>query len=146
MHDTAKCVSYDQYVFHQVLFQPIPICKTFSIVPLPLTCPSRTNLTQTHFADAHTPTSNLYYALEVTLDSFSLFSIIIWASKTHDGWKDALVTTGKFSINFCSNQSKCAKRSTMFHSHSHIEAESISHKRMISLKNLSKASFTVLIR
>jgi len=39
--------------------------------------------------------------------------------------KDALVTTGMFSINFCSNQSKCAKRSKMFHSHSHAQADSI---------------------
>jgi len=72
-------------VFHQVLFQPIQMCKTFNDVPLPLTCPSRINLTQTHFAVAHTPTSNLYHTLEVTLDSFSFVSKIIWASKTHDG-------------------------------------------------------------
>jgi len=45
---------------------------------------------------------------------FFAVSKIIWVSKTHDGYKDALVTIGKFSINFCSNQSKCAKRSTMF--------------------------------
>jgi len=41
-------MSYDRYVFHQLLFQPIQMCKTFSVVPLPLTCPSRINLTQTN--------------------------------------------------------------------------------------------------
>jgi len=45
---------------------------------------------------------------------------MIWVSKTHDTEKDALVTTGKFCINFCSNQSKCAKRSTLFNCHSHV--------------------------
>jgi len=30
-----------------------------------------------------------------------------------------------FFINFCSNQSYCAKRSTLFHSHSRVQAESI---------------------
>jgi len=43
----------------------------------------------------------------------------------HDTEKDALVTTGTFSIKFCSNQSKCSKRSALFHSHSHAQAESI---------------------
>jgi len=43
-----RCVSYNRYVFHQLLFQPIQMCKTFRVVPLPLTCPSRINLTQTN--------------------------------------------------------------------------------------------------
>jgi len=48
----------------------------------------------------HTPTSNLYHALEVQLDSSSFFLKWLWVSKTHDSEKDALVTTCMFFINF----------------------------------------------
>jgi len=43
-----RYVSYGRYVFYQLLFQPMQMCKTFNVVPLPLTCPSRINLTQTN--------------------------------------------------------------------------------------------------
>jgi len=43
-----RCVSYDRQVFHQLLLQPIQMFKTFNVVPLSLTYPSRINLTQTH--------------------------------------------------------------------------------------------------
>ena len=44
------CVSktHDRKVFHQLLLQPIQLCKTFNVVPLSLTCPSRIILTQTN--------------------------------------------------------------------------------------------------
>jgi len=43
-----RCVSYGRQVFHELLFQPMQMCKTFNVVPLPLTCPSRINLKQTN--------------------------------------------------------------------------------------------------
>ena len=111
-------------VWHQLVVDPITIesfencvCKKprwmFSSHLFCITLPS------------HKPTSNLYHAFEVLLYSFSFFLKFLWASKTHDSQDDALVTTGTFFINFCSNQCKCAKRSTLFHSHSHVQAESI---------------------
>jgi len=39
--------------------------------------------------------------------------------------KNALVTTGKFSINFRPKQSEYAKRPTLFQSHSYVQPESI---------------------
>jgi len=41
-----KCVSYGRYVLHELLFQPIRMWKTFDVIPL--TCPTRINLTQTN--------------------------------------------------------------------------------------------------
>jgi len=47
----------------------------------------------------------LTFSMRSKCNLLLFFSKIIWVNKTHDTEKDALVTTGKFSIKFCSNQS-----------------------------------------